>query len=145
MGEWLKGVVRRLVGPESRAELARSYRENGDLKAAENLVRRSLTLCPGDLALMNEFAHVASAREDWLTAAIRWNQLLESHGAQTPAGAFIRFSQACRAQGDLTRAEQIVNRGLETYATHPHLLRELARVAMALEDWPTALCRWRAS
>ena len=142
MGKWLKGVVRRLAGPESRAELARSHRENGDLDSAEDLLRRGLAACPGDLALMTEFAQVASAREDWVAAAIRWNELLENHGERAPAGAFIRFSQACRAQGALTRAEGIVNRGLETYASHPHLLRESARVAMALEDWPTALSRW---
>ena len=119
MGKWLKGVVRRLAGPKSRAELARSHRENGDLESAENLLRRGLAACPGDLALMTEFAQVASAREDWVAAAIRWNELLENHGERAPAGAFIRFSQACRAQGELTRAEGIVNRGLENSCEPP--------------------------
>lgn len=126
----------------AQAELARSYREDRAFSEAERVLLEGVRVYPGDLGLMTELAELATTSKDWPTAAGRWKEIIDLFSGQVPANAYIRAAFAFRKIGDLAQADDIAARGLEVHESSSSLHRELARSAMAREDWATSVRNW---
>jgi lipopolysaccharide biosynthesis regulator YciM/2-polyprenyl-3-methyl-5-hydroxy-6-metoxy-1,4-benzoquinol methylase len=59
-----------------------AYRNQGDLDAADNVVKRGIKNHSNNVKLASEFAEIATARKDWPEAIKRWRSLLELDDSQ---------------------------------------------------------------
>ncbi len=124
-----------LTSTKTQAELARTYRKNFDLDAAEKILREASNACPGDLDLQTQMAETAMARKDWATAVAHWKEILDSHGTEVPADVFARAACAIRQRGDLDEADAVARQGLQMHTASAPLLREIALSATDRENW----------
>ena len=90
-------------------------------------------------------AEIAMAEQNWPEAIKQWQIVLEASGAHTPVRAFVGMSHALRKQRDLDTAESIVHQAMAFHQDDPHLVEELAKIAMARKIWPEAVKRWQAA
>ncbi len=97
---------------------------------------------PGDLGLVTELAELATRRRDWPVAAARWKNIINTFDEHLSAKAYVRAAYAFREIGDLAQADEVASRGLEVHKGSAPLHRELARSAMAREDWAAAETNW---
>ena len=123
-------------------QLGRSDREGGAFDASERVLSEGLRAYPGHLGLMTELAELAMARKDWAGANVRWQEVLDNFDEKLPAPSYARAAFAFRMDGELTKADEVAGRGLKLYEGNAPLHRELARSAMAREDWSAAVSNW---
>ena len=82
-------------------------------------------------------AKQASERKDWERAEVLWQEVLEGeHDASAVYSR--RLARACRQQGNVRKAEEIVHEGLLRYPGHLELNLDLVEIAIAKRDWPRA-------
>jgi len=88
MFQWIKAA---------RLKQVSQRKDAGDLDGAETILKRVLDRNPDDLAVMTQFAEIATARKDWEQAVERWEHVCdvsEQTQAPLPEKAIARLKAA---------------------------------------------------
>jgi GT2 family glycosyltransferase len=125
------------------AHEARAYRKKGQLEASQKVAEAGVRLFPNSLALISECAEIASKQKNWAAAAHHWTKGLDAPRTKADANLFQRIAFALRNQGEYAHADEVLHRGLQKFPAHRSLLKELAALAMAREDWAGAETQWQ--
>ena len=96
-----------------------------------------------ELKRLQGAADRAAREENWPQAIIQWEAFLAASGDNAPPRAMANLSRALRHLEKFERAEALIRRALNSHPKNQHLLRELAELAMAREDWPEAVSLYR--
>jgi tetratricopeptide (TPR) repeat protein len=121
--------------------LATALREQQRIAEAEEVLSGQFERHAGEPVLFIEHAGLAERVADWPEAARRWGDVTtkfpdrwEGYGGR---------ARALRQQGELEAAKDVLTVAAERLPTHSLLLHDLARLAEAQRDWPTAEQSWR--
>jgi TOD1/MUCI70, glycosyltransferase-like domain len=127
--------------PSAYVQLCRAYRRTGDFGAAETLIDLGRIQYPEVLSVAIEFAQLAVSRDDWSEALDRWKSILYRFGEAVPVLVYAELSRAHRILGDYEAAETVIQKA--PHREHIRLATEYAEIAMARQDWATAISRWQ--
>lgn len=134
---------RRAGFEQAKLELSKNARSSGQVVEAEQVLLDGLRTYPNSIALLTELAEIASSREEWSLAAVRWVSVLEAHGRRAPATSFVSAAIALRNSGSLEKAVRVANTGLKVHRGNTALIKELTRSATTREDWTNAANLWQ--
>lgn len=123
--------------------LAHLIRLQGRLADAESLIADSLERFPTEAPLFIDHARMAEMRRDWPAAFARWNVVAERFPDMWEG--LTGQARALREQGQPDQARLLLEDVAKRFSTAAGPIDELARVAEAVGDWPTAEKWWRAS
>jgi tetratricopeptide (TPR) repeat protein len=84
----------------------------------------------------------AAGREDWPLAAKLWQSVIKLAGREAPLEAYLNLARCLRQMSQFIEAEQLLAAAPEPDALAVRV--ELAEIASARHDWPTAIQRWQA-
>jgi tetratricopeptide (TPR) repeat protein len=126
--------------PTGSIGLVTTLREAARFDVAESVAGAALEHFPEAPGLLVEHAFVAHMRQDWSTAASRW-ELARFHQPEHHVG-YVLGAQCLRTSGQVDAAETLLHEAIERF---PHLaapLVEFAWTAHVRHDWPAAVQRW---
>ncbi|MEX2014759.1 MAG: glycosyltransferase domain-containing protein [Candidatus Saccharimonadales bacterium] len=123
--------------------LSISLRRQGRYARAEEAISKALRLFPKHIGIMNEFAEIAHARQDWDEAIQRWQKILYKWDKDQATTAYVRLPQAYSKIGKHAKAERLMREGLRLHPENLSLLEAHAQLAVEAEAWPEAVKRWQ--
>lgn len=90
--------IMNILGDESPSnvflQLTRAYRMHKDYENANMVAEKGIKKYPDNIDLSCEYAEIATAKEDWLIAIERWNEIIDNYGDKAPARAYYLLSAA---------------------------------------------------
>ncbi len=123
-------------------ELARLLIDFGQGLEAEPMLVQAILRQPEWPDPLQVLADAAADRRDWILAEQRWRDMLAVF--PDSVAAIIGLAVALQAMARGAEADALLAQAVDR---HPHdalLLRQWARVAMAMENWAEAASRWGA-
>jgi tetratricopeptide (TPR) repeat protein len=126
--------------PTGSTGLVATLREAARFDVAESVAVNALDRFPEAPALLIEHAFVAHMRQDWSTAAGRW-EVARSRQPEHHIG-YVLGAQCLRTSGQVDAAEALLHVAIERFPDLAAPLVELAWTAHVRLDWPAAVERW---
>jgi tetratricopeptide (TPR) repeat protein len=120
--------------------LSQAYRKQAQFESADAVLQAATKLHPGDLKLALDYAKIAGLRRSWKEAVARWLGIIENFGQLVPVEVYVSLSRAYRILGQFDAAEATLQSVRRKSAL---LAMEYADIAMARQDWPEAMTRWK--
>ncbi|MCQ8242171.1 tetratricopeptide repeat protein [Rhizosaccharibacter radicis] len=118
----------------------RALRGAGRLDAADRLLSDAVRAFPADAELAAHHAEVAADRQDWKSAALRWQAILS---AFPDVHAFVSMAAASLMEaGDYDRARTLLREALVREPERLELHVRLAVLAERQENWEDAVQCW---
>jgi tetratricopeptide (TPR) repeat protein len=122
--------------------LTRCYEAMGDIATAVDMAAEGLRRFPDTPEPAVTWAQMAMVTEDWTTAIARWEELLDRFEPNVPWKVYLRLAITRGRHGDLTLADEALQRGMVHNPGSLSLVAHSAELAMAERSWPEALRRW---
>ncbi|WP_181009830.1 tetratricopeptide repeat protein [Ornithinimicrobium sufpigmenti] len=121
------------------AQLATAYVKSGDLRSAESVVERGLTMFPDDVVLRGRLLAVRVAARDWAGAMAVGERLLAEQASSSQPSWFAQLATAYAKSGDTETAASVLERGIATHPDAPALRGQLLGLRVAARDWTGAV------
>ena len=117
-----------------------ALRESGAFDEADSVLSAGIALIGDNQELFAHHAQVPAARQDWRTAASRWQRILQLF-PDTPV-VWSMAATAYREAGLLDPADMLLSRAIAREPARLDLRVQHALVAERQVNWPLAVSRW---
>jgi tetratricopeptide (TPR) repeat protein len=150
-GDWQTSIERwqallERFGPDASwkayVSTATCHEQLGDVAAALEVIERGRAHFPDSVEVAVSAAHIVLIGGNQAEAASAFESVIDRFGEATPWRVHLRLGVVYGRLGRLEDARRVLMEGSMRNPAEPGFAAQLAELAMAARDWPTAVTRW---